>query len=182
MSAAPRYYVVQLLDSAGKKVIETIETPHLAEALRYAKKSPYANVEQMTADGWLVHTEVFTPKHPIDAKTEKEVRDTFNRKAKLKGYSSWLDNPQPRKKRSTARLRKYQFKKGAARKSALTRAAFAIYAQGSGKKMHFDGSTRFTENAKPKLFATQKEAFAVARSLLKRFPKLRRYRVTVESF
>lgn len=96
-------------------------------------------------------------------------------------------------KRSTAHLRKYQFKKGhgakkraskkkAARKSALVRTQYVVAAQGKGKKMLFDGGKRFTENAPPKMFATQAAALEAARGLLKRFPKLGRYRVTVESF
>jgi hypothetical protein len=104
----------------------------------------------------------------------------------------------PRKKnpakRSTAHLKQYQFKKGAAPRTGKKRAAkksacstpvrtqYVIAAQGTGKKIYFDGGKRFTENAKPHTFSTQGAALKKARSLMARYPTLKRYRVTIESF
>lgn len=57
--------------------------------------------------------------------------------------------------------------------------AFAIYARkGNGPRMHFDGR-KFSNNGRPKRFATTAEAGAVGRELLATYPILKGYVVEV---
>lgn len=59
--------------------------------------------------------------------------------------------------------------------------AFVIAAKATGKKMFFDGKN-FSENTRPKKFLNAADAMIEGRRLVKQFPILRRYRVTVENY
>lgn len=57
---------------------------------------------------------------------------------------------------------------------------FAIFARkGKGPRMHYDGK-KFTNNGTPKLYGKTSVASSAGRALLKRYPLLKSYRVTVE--
>lgn len=56
---------------------------------------------------------------------------------------------------------------------------YIITAQGTGKKMHFDG-TKFSERERVSTFSTVDAAQRKALELLKRFPVLRKYKIAVE--
>lgn len=58
---------------------------------------------------------------------------------------------------------------------------YKITAQNTGKRMHYDGRN-FSERPTVKSFLTADAATTHARMLLRRFPRLRKYQVRVESF
>ncbi len=57
---------------------------------------------------------------------------------------------------------------------------YIITAQGSGKKMHYDG-TKFSERAKIRLFKTAEEARICAEKLIANYPMLHKYKICVET-
>ena len=57
---------------------------------------------------------------------------------------------------------------------------YIITAQGTGKKMHFDG-TKFSERSKIRLFKTAEEARKCAEKLIATYPLLRKYKICVET-
>ncbi len=57
---------------------------------------------------------------------------------------------------------------------------YIITAQGTGRKMSYDG-TKFSERAKIRLFKTVDEARKCAIDLIVKYPLLRKYKVRVET-
>lgn len=57
---------------------------------------------------------------------------------------------------------------------------YAIFARkGSGPRMHFDGKN-FSQRATMKSYATAKEAYNTALTLMRKFSVLRKYALTIE--
>ncbi len=79
-----------------------------------------------------------------------------------------------------AKTAKRKIVKRRARKVNPAPLLYIITAQGSGRKMSYDG-VKFSERSKIRLFKTADEAIKCAEGLVAKYPLLRKYKVAVET-
>ena len=116
--------------------------------------------DTLVESGWVTHS-VQSP----DANGVRLAHMLLDRKAKR------AKNPAPKKRAKKKMARKRNPVSG-----------YVIHAQrGSGPLMFYRGE-KFTNNGRPTVFATQKEAVHAAREILAAHPVMRPYRVTVEPY
>jgi hypothetical protein len=104
---------------------------------------------------------------PIKKNNMSAARQALKKKRRAK-------NPAVRSKKKATKKRVKT-----ARKKNPAPLLYIITAQGSGKKMHYDGA-KFSERARVKTFATKDAAYKKACELVDSYPILKRYRIAIE--